>query len=176
MYSVIVAYFLWVISGFGALGFHRFYLNKIGTGIIWFLTGGLFMVGSIFDLLTLPAQVAQANSRLKYGQQHVHNYYYQKNPGSRGPDVRNVGGSRLRQNESIAPLEKHILLIAKNNNGVVTPGKVALEADESLEKAREELEKLASKGFLEMRIKKTGMVAYVMNDFYSGDGSEFEDI
>ena len=32
-YSVPVAYLLWFIGGLGALGLHRFYLRKYGTGI-----------------------------------------------------------------------------------------------------------------------------------------------
>jgi len=36
---------------FGYLGFHRFYLGKIGTGLIWFFTGGFFVVGWILDLI-----------------------------------------------------------------------------------------------------------------------------
>ncbi|MDR1107200.1 MAG: NINE protein, partial [Treponema sp.] len=31
MYSVGIAYLLWFLSGFGALGFHRYYLGKIPT-------------------------------------------------------------------------------------------------------------------------------------------------
>ncbi len=40
------------ILGFcGVSGIHRFYLRKIGTGIIYFLTGGLFYIGTILDIL-----------------------------------------------------------------------------------------------------------------------------
>ena len=37
-----IAYLLWAIGGFGALGFHRFYIEKIGTGLIWLVTARLF--------------------------------------------------------------------------------------------------------------------------------------
>jgi hypothetical protein len=63
MYSVGIAYLLWLLSGFGALGFHRFYLGKIFTGLLWMFTGGLGMIGSIYDLITLPGQVRDANMR-----------------------------------------------------------------------------------------------------------------
>lgn len=56
------AYLLWLISIFGWLGFHHFYLRKIGKGIIWILTGGIFGIGSLIDLFTLGSSVEQHNT------------------------------------------------------------------------------------------------------------------
>mgnify|MGYP000863005665 CR=1 FL=1 len=66
MYSTSLAYILWFISGFGALGLHRFYLGKFGSGILYLLTGGLCGLGGFYDLITLPGQVREANLRLGY--------------------------------------------------------------------------------------------------------------
>jgi hypothetical protein len=66
MYSLGIAYLLWLISGFGALGFHRFYLGKVGTGLLWFCTGGLLGIGGLYDLFTLPFQVKEANHYRAY--------------------------------------------------------------------------------------------------------------
>ena len=57
-----IAYLLWLIGGFGMFGFHRFYLEKYGTGVGWFLSGGLFFVGSLYDLVTLGKQVEENNN------------------------------------------------------------------------------------------------------------------
>ena len=37
----------------GPAGIHRFYVGKVGTGLLWLFTGGLFSVGWIFDLSQL---------------------------------------------------------------------------------------------------------------------------
>ncbi|MDR0958729.1 MAG: NINE protein [Clostridiales bacterium] len=38
---------------FGVAGFHRFYSGKIGTGLLWLFTGGMFGIGYIVDLIMI---------------------------------------------------------------------------------------------------------------------------
>ena len=54
----------WVLLTFlGMLGIHRLYLGKWVTGIVWFLTGGLFLIGWLYDLWTFNEQVSVMNQR-----------------------------------------------------------------------------------------------------------------
>lgn len=53
----------WLLLVFlGAFGIHRFYMGKWVTGLIWMFTGGLFVVGWLYDLWTLNEQVSEVNS------------------------------------------------------------------------------------------------------------------
>lgn len=52
----------WILLTFlGLFGIHRFYLGKWFTGIIYLLTGGVFLLGLIYDYWTLNNQITEAN-------------------------------------------------------------------------------------------------------------------
>jgi len=46
----------------GFAGLHRFMLNQIGMGILYFLTGGLCFIGTIIDLVNHRKLAFEYNS------------------------------------------------------------------------------------------------------------------
>lgn len=54
----------WILLTFlGFFGVHRFYLGKWLTGIVYFFTVGLFLVGILYDYWTLNDQIREVNAR-----------------------------------------------------------------------------------------------------------------
>lgn len=52
----------WILLTFlGMFGIHRFYMGKVITGLIWLFTGGLFLVGYLYDYWTLNGQIDEIN-------------------------------------------------------------------------------------------------------------------
>ena len=53
----------WVLLTFlGIFGAHRLYMGKWLTAILWFFTGGLFLLGYLYDYWTLNEQVDDINT------------------------------------------------------------------------------------------------------------------
>ena len=54
----------WLLLTFlGYFGVHRMYMGKWFTGIVYLLTGGLFLLGYLYDYWTLNEQISIANRR-----------------------------------------------------------------------------------------------------------------
>jgi len=180
MYSVVIAYLLWLVSGCGALGFHRFYLGKIPTGLLWMCTGGLGMIGSIYDLITLPRQVHEANMRQALYDQIRRQYnadsMSQTDSGQQGwrsANWRYANDAEFRvmddKNSKNEHPEQQILNLARENKGILTVSDVALGAGISMDEAKKILDALVSKGFAELRVRKSGSLVYVIPDMADKD-------
>ncbi len=148
MYSVGVAYLLWLFFGF--FGAHRFYLGKVGTGILYAFTGGGFFIGWAIDFFRIPSLVGEANLRLRYRNELF--------GPTRMPVDAHAGGPR----ESI---EHAILRIARRNRGAVTPAAVAVDSEWTVEQAQKALDKLAAAGHADMRILESGKIEYRFSEF-----------
>jgi hypothetical protein len=166
MYSKGLAYLLWFLSGFGCLGFHRFYLGKTLSGFLWAFTGGLFGFGALYDLFTLSGQVDEENMRRAL----LHNLT--GNRDNQGWRYVKDGSSHIVQEKD--GVERTVLKMAKKNKGIVTPSELALEANIPLDEAKRHLEKMYAKGHAEMRVRKSGVIVFTFPEFMDDD-SGFED-
>ena len=162
MYSTGIAYLLWLISGCGALGFHRFYLGKVPTGLMWMFSGGVLGIGSIYDFFTLPRQVREANLL-----QAMHTHGGKQNINTNPTRYVSDGQARI-VHEKENP-ERAVLRIAKENKGIITASEVALAADISIDEARKTLDALVSKGYAELRVRQSGTLVYTIPDLMDND-------
>lgn len=52
----------WILLTFlGVFGVHRFYQGKWVTGLLYLFTGGLFLIGWLYDYWTLNTQISERN-------------------------------------------------------------------------------------------------------------------
>lgn len=159
------AYMFWLPSVIGIAGLHRFYLGKIGSGILYLLTGGLFGIGTIYDALTMRRHVAEARRRRRI--ERALDMEEEALIDSSDPLADRRGGSPAQpRTES---LEHVVLRVAKQNKGVATPGEVALEGGVSVDEAQGALDSLAGKGYAEMRVRDSGQIIFVFRDFLPDD-------
>lgn len=148
------AYLLWALCLFGVSGIHRFYLGRVGTGILWLCTWGLFGIGNIIDLFTIPGMVDAETSR--------------RLPGP----VPNRLAPAPEAAVAADPIETVILRAARAHGGVVTPTQVAVGGEYGLDESKACLDDLVSRGHAELRVRKNGGMVYVFPDLLTPEAEE----
>jgi TM2 domain-containing membrane protein YozV len=167
MYSKTVALVLGIISFIPPFnGLLRFYLKRYTSGTLFTLTGGFFFIGNILDVVQIPQLVKEGNMR-----------YAQREFLLEGTDEETTDRQAIEYKRQEESTEKLILKSAKENNGLTTPSEVALQSNASIEEARKSLDYLVSKGFAEIRVGKTGSIAYYFPGILTpGSEDSYEDI
>ena len=165
MYSVKTAYLLWLASFFGAAGLHRLYMGKIGSGVLYLLTWGLFGLGTIYDGITMADQVREAKLKSRIRRELTDD----------PDDLDDLDFPRRALPAASSPhresVEHVILRVAKANHGVASPAEIALEGNIPTDEARNHLDDLVNKGIAEVRVRKSGALVYVFPDFLDETGS-----
>ncbi|MFK0733183.1 MAG: TM2 domain-containing protein [Gloeotrichia echinulata HAB0833] len=62
---LVVSYILCAAGFFGVGGLHRLYNGKIGTGLLWLCTFGIFYIGQFVDVFLIPGMVEEYEQQMR---------------------------------------------------------------------------------------------------------------
>jgi TM2 domain-containing membrane protein YozV len=150
MKSKLIAYLLWVFGG--VFGFHKFYLGRIGMGLLYLCTGGILGIGWLIDFFTLSHQVD------------IYNALYGGGRPYQGQNiVINMGnqGSLSAEQRNLSP-EKQILALSERTS-VLTLRQIVAQTSLEIEEAETTLRKLVDRGMAKELIEPDGKLKYDFN-------------
>jgi TM2 domain-containing membrane protein YozV len=140
-----VAYLLCALTFFGAGGLHRFYLGKPWTGLLWFFTGGGFLIGTLYDLFHMEQLVAEAERKaLGVGTAHA---------------LPQLPPRRDLQNPAVE-LELRLLKAAQKHGGRLTAPLAAAEVGVSIDEVDKKLGEMVVANHAEIDVNDDGVVIY----------------
>jgi TM2 domain-containing membrane protein YozV len=157
MKSKLTAYLLWFFLGF--VSAHKFYLDKIGIGILYLLTGQLFGIGWIIDLFTLGNQVDLYNA-LHGGAGGTGAINNQTNTNQSQNIVVNVAApTAAPASEQKLSAEKQVLALTSKSS-TLTLKQIVSQTSLEMDEAEEAVKKLVAKGMAKEQVGPDGKLTY----------------
>lgn len=148
------AYILWALGVVGVCGLQRMYTGKIGTGILYLCTFGLFGVGQLIDGFLIPGMVEDANNRILVGD-------------FDGPRVGAGVAGRLpgkRIPRTTEEFQVALVQAAEKNGGKLTASEAVSETGRGFTEVKRQLDQMVVNGFIELDSDDEG------NEFYHFPG------
>lgn len=156
-YSTGLSYGLWCAGLAGACGIHRFYLGKVGTGVIWLLTFGLLGVGQVLDLVRMKSLVRDANIR----EGRVPHPFQLARPQAAVGQPPIGAGEPGRKLSSPLNVRQQLLKAAMSNGGEITVSQGVMATGRSFEEIESVLNKMTDKGYVDVdNAPGTGVIVY----------------
>ncbi|MEM7495783.1 MAG: TM2 domain-containing protein [Myxococcota bacterium] len=125
-------------------GLHRFYLGRPLSGLLYLMTWGFFGIGTLMDLMQMPALVQQSNAVEQLQRELFSSWFPSRQPSSTAQPS----------------IDQRILRVAAQNSGTVTVQMVALATGLSLHEAEQELDRLLKEGFCTVDFSDDGCMIY----------------
>ena len=151
------AYILWAGMFVGACGLQRLYAGRIGTGLLYLFTFGLFGIGQVVDLFLIPGMIEDANNRLLMqgggAAQAIGSGAQYFLPGKRAP--------RTTEEFQVA-----LVQAAEKHGGQLSAAEAVSETGRGFKDVKKQLDAMAVNGFIELDSDDDG------NEFYRFPGLE----
>ncbi len=144
------SYLFWLLFFMGFGGIHRLYNGKIGTGLLWLFTGGLFGIGQIVDLILIPDMASERRIRLL------------AKSGALRPGM-TVGRSVASQPVTLSHEQQMVRLleVARERGGKLTVPQAVMAMQLSFEEVEALLLDMHRKGYAAMdNDVETGVIVY----------------
>jgi TM2 domain-containing membrane protein YozV len=145
------AYILWAGCFLGLAGLHRLYAGKIGTGLLYLFTFGLFGIGQFVDLFLIPRIVEDANNRLALE--------------GVDPSLIGRGGAQAllggkRRPRTTEEFQVALVQAAEKHGGRLTAAEAVSETGRGFKEVKRQLDEMAVNGFIEMDSNDEGEEYY----------------